>query len=219
MLAVAGMIGADARVPGMALMRAPLGQRGSLLPTGDQRAAGHRLDDLRAARHRDRRGGALRRALRLPRAVAVDARLRRVRTRPRAARADRLRPALHPPLRDLGGAARAPLPHLVGARRRRPRRALERRRARAGSASGRAQTSSSGSRSRGCRTPPTTRASRRRGAARSPAPGSATSCPTSGCSRSAPCSCSRATSATRPRSRPRSSREASPRSSRCSRCS
>jgi nucleobase:cation symporter-1, NCS1 family len=34
MLAVAGMIGADARVPGMALMRASLGQRGSLLPTG-----------------------------------------------------------------------------------------------------------------------------------------------------------------------------------------
>ena len=34
MLAVAGMIGADARVPGMALMRAPLGRRGSLLPTG-----------------------------------------------------------------------------------------------------------------------------------------------------------------------------------------
>jgi putative hydroxymethylpyrimidine transporter CytX len=34
MLAVAGLIGADARVPGMALMRAPLGQRGSLLPTG-----------------------------------------------------------------------------------------------------------------------------------------------------------------------------------------
>jgi nucleobase:cation symporter-1, NCS1 family len=33
MLGVAAMIGADARVPGMALMRAPLGQRGSLLPT------------------------------------------------------------------------------------------------------------------------------------------------------------------------------------------
>jgi len=33
MLATAGMIGADARVPGMALMRAPLGQRGPLLPT------------------------------------------------------------------------------------------------------------------------------------------------------------------------------------------
>ena len=33
MLAVAGMIGADARVPGIALMRASLGQRGSLIPT------------------------------------------------------------------------------------------------------------------------------------------------------------------------------------------
>jgi NCS1 family nucleobase:cation symporter-1 len=33
MLAAAGLIGADARVPGMTLMRAPLGQRGSLLPT------------------------------------------------------------------------------------------------------------------------------------------------------------------------------------------
>ena len=34
MLASAGAIGADARVPGMALMRAPLGRRGSYLPTG-----------------------------------------------------------------------------------------------------------------------------------------------------------------------------------------
>jgi len=34
MLAVAGAIGTDARVPGMVLMRAPLGQRGSYLPTG-----------------------------------------------------------------------------------------------------------------------------------------------------------------------------------------
>jgi putative hydroxymethylpyrimidine transporter CytX len=34
MLAVAGAIGADARVPGMVLMRAPLGRRGSYLPTG-----------------------------------------------------------------------------------------------------------------------------------------------------------------------------------------
>jgi putative hydroxymethylpyrimidine transporter CytX len=33
MLATAGLIGADARVPGMTLMRAPLGRRGSLLPT------------------------------------------------------------------------------------------------------------------------------------------------------------------------------------------
>ena len=34
MLGVAGAVGADARVPGMALMRAPLGRRGSYLPTG-----------------------------------------------------------------------------------------------------------------------------------------------------------------------------------------
>jgi putative hydroxymethylpyrimidine transporter CytX len=33
MLGVAGLIGSDARVPGMVLMRAPLGERGSLLPT------------------------------------------------------------------------------------------------------------------------------------------------------------------------------------------
>ena len=34
MLGIAGGIGADARVPGMVLMRAPLGRRGSYLPTG-----------------------------------------------------------------------------------------------------------------------------------------------------------------------------------------
>ena len=34
MLGIAGAIGADARVPGMVLMRAPLGRRGSYLPTG-----------------------------------------------------------------------------------------------------------------------------------------------------------------------------------------
>jgi NCS1 family nucleobase:cation symporter-1 len=34
MLGVAGAIGADTRVPGMVLMRAPLGRRGSYLPTG-----------------------------------------------------------------------------------------------------------------------------------------------------------------------------------------
>ena len=34
MLGLAGLIGADARVPAMVLLRAPLGRRGSLLPTG-----------------------------------------------------------------------------------------------------------------------------------------------------------------------------------------
>jgi len=34
LLGLAGLIGADTRVPGMVLLRAPLGRRGSLLPTG-----------------------------------------------------------------------------------------------------------------------------------------------------------------------------------------
>src|SRR3954454_1833534 len=34
LLGLAGMIGADARVPGMGLLRAPLGRRGSFAPTG-----------------------------------------------------------------------------------------------------------------------------------------------------------------------------------------
>src|SRR6476619_8499335 len=33
LLALAGLIGADARVPGMVLLRAPLGRRGSYAPT------------------------------------------------------------------------------------------------------------------------------------------------------------------------------------------
>ena len=55
----AGMIGADARVPSMVLMRAPLGRRGSYPATGAQRAPVPRLGDLRADRHRDRRRRAL----------------------------------------------------------------------------------------------------------------------------------------------------------------
>ena len=34
MLGLGGLIGADARVPAMVLLRAPLGRRGSYLPTG-----------------------------------------------------------------------------------------------------------------------------------------------------------------------------------------
>ena len=92
MLATAGLIGADARVPGMTLMRAPLGQRGSLLPTGINvlQGVGWTIFELLVIAHRC--GRALGRALRVPRAVAVDDRLRRLRARPRAARADRVRP-------------------------------------------------------------------------------------------------------------------------------
>ncbi len=58
MLAAAGGIGADARVPAMVLMRAPLGRRGSYLPTALQRRPVPGLGDLRADHHRGR-GGAL----------------------------------------------------------------------------------------------------------------------------------------------------------------
>ena len=104
MLGVAGMIGADARVPAMVLMRAPLGQRGSWGPTRAERRAVRRLGDLRAADHRDGGCRALGRAVRVSRAVAVDARLRRRRARARAARPGRLRAPLRPQVRGLGRA-------------------------------------------------------------------------------------------------------------------
>ena len=78
------------------------------------------------------------------------------------------------------------------------RRDLERRRRGRARASGRARTSSSGSRSPGCRTPPTTRGSRRsRRGALGGNRARLLRARTRGCSRSAPCSSSRATSATR----------------------
>ena len=67
MLALAGMIGADARVPSMVLQRAPLGRRGSLPRDRAERAPVPRLGDLRADRDRDRGGGALGPRVRLPR--------------------------------------------------------------------------------------------------------------------------------------------------------
>ena len=125
MLGVAGMIGADARVPAMVLMRAPLGRRGSWVPDRAERGAVRRLGDLRAADHRDRGRSALRRAVRLPRAVALDARLRRRRARrspcsgpstssARSSASSRVWAVL----------ASLALPDVVGARRRRLRRAL-----------------------------------------------------------------------------------------------
>ena len=125
MLAVAGLIGAQARVPAMTLMRAPLGTRGLVPAHRDQRRPVPRLDDLRAARDRDRRRRALRRAARLRRAVAVDARLRRGRPRDGAARADRRRAHGAAAGGGVGDAARDRLPDLVGADRRGPVRRVE----------------------------------------------------------------------------------------------
>src|SRR3954465_7065251 len=45
LLGLAGLIGADARVPGMVLLRAPLGRRGSYAPTGPNLGANPRGAD------------------------------------------------------------------------------------------------------------------------------------------------------------------------------
>ena len=114
MLALAGMIGADARVPSMVLQRAPLGRRGSLSRDRAQRAAVPRLGDLRADRDRDRRGRALGPRVRLPRDLGLEAPLRRARDRARAARAGRVRAAVRAQARDLGRARVGPLPRAGG---------------------------------------------------------------------------------------------------------
>ena len=90
-----------------------------------QRGPVRRLVDLRAADHRDRRRRALGRGARLPCAVALDAPLRRDRAGACPARADRLRPQVHPQVRGVGGARLVALPDVVVARRRGARRPLE----------------------------------------------------------------------------------------------
>ena len=81
MLAVAGLIGADARVPSMVLQRAPLGRRGSYLATGLNvlQCLGWAIFELIVIATAAAR--ALRPRVRLPRDVAVEAGLRR-RSRP-----------------------------------------------------------------------------------------------------------------------------------------
>ena len=114
MLAVAGLIGAQARVPGDDA-DAGAARHARLVPADrDQRRAVPRLDGVRAARDRDRRRGALRRAARRRGAVAVDARLRRGRARDGAARADRRRAHGAAAGRGLGDAARDRLPRPGG---------------------------------------------------------------------------------------------------------
>ena len=184
MLSAAAAIGAQTRVPAMVLMRAPLGRRGSALPTAVNVVQTPGLDRVRAARDRDRRRRALRPAARLPCAVGVDARLRRGRARLRPRRADRRR-AARSSAGSRSGRCRSRSPTSSGGRSTtRTCRHCGTDRARAVSRSGRARTSSSASPSRGSRSQPTTRASRATAAAPSGAAPSATCCRTSGCSRS-----------------------------------
>ena len=159
MLAVAALIGADARVPTMVLQRAPLGRRGSYLATGAQHPAVPRLGDLRADRDRDRSRSAVRQALRVQGGVALEARVRRRRGGARAARArsassaascasSRSGPCSRPSSTSPGGSSTARTSAASG-----PRAAT---RARSGSRS----TPSSPSPCRGRRSSRTTRASR-----------------------------------------------------------
>ncbi len=88
MLAVAGLIGAQARVPGDDA-DAGAARRARVVPADrDQHRPVPRLDRVRAARDRDRRSSTVRPAARRRGAVGVDARLRRggARDGPRSAR-------------------------------------------------------------------------------------------------------------------------------------
>ena len=160
---------------------------------GAERGAEPRLVDLRADHHLDRGRGALGARLRLPRALALGAALRRDLARARADGADRLRPPLPEEVRRLGGRGLDRLPDLVGARQGEPARALapaghRRRLARPGDRPRDRQhhlLDAARGRLHALRARPAQRLLRRRG--RLPA------CRRSGASGSARCSCSRAT--------------------------
>ena len=140
LLGLAGLIGFDRRVPGMVLMRDPLGERGSYAPTALNVAqnlgwAVFELYVMSLAASALSRGG-----LRLRRALALGARLRGADALARPGRADLVRAPLGAPLRRLGGGRLDGLPRLVGARRRGRGRALVGRRRGRACASSRAST-------------------------------------------------------------------------------
>ena len=160
LLGLGGLIGADARVPTMVLMRAPLGRRGSYLPTGLNIAAVPRLVGVRADRDRDRRERALAAGARLRRHRVLEDPVRRRRDGARVPRPGRLRAQVRPQVRGLDRDRVAALSHVVVAARPAPDRALAP--ARRARVLGRVSTSCSPRSSAGRRSSPTTRASRAR---------------------------------------------------------
>ena len=167
LLAVAALIGADARVPGDGA--AARAARAPWLVPADraQRRAERRLVDVRAHHHRDRRRRALAASLPLAGALVLDARLRR-RSAGRSACSARSGSCAAISARSrLGAALLDGLPHVLGDLASRTCTRSGPRPARAGSRrSARRSTSSSAASSRGRRSSPTTRASRARAAAR-----------------------------------------------------
>ena len=112
MLASAGLIGADARVPGMVLMRAPLGRVGSYAPTvlNTLQCWGWATFELIIIATA---AAALSEELIGVGAMVLDARLRRGCRNARADRARVRRSPLHPPLRGVRRARVARVPDLV----------------------------------------------------------------------------------------------------------
>ena len=114
LLALGGLIGADARVPTMVLMRAPLGRRGSYLPTGLNIAAVPRLVGVRADRDRHRGERALAAGARLRRRRVLEDPVRRRRDDPRVPRPGRVRAPVRPQVRRVDRDRVAPLPRRGG---------------------------------------------------------------------------------------------------------
>ena len=117
MLGLGGLIGADAGVPTMVLMRAPLGRRGSYLPTGLNilQCLGWSVFELIVIA--TGASALSRQVFGLRRHGVLEDPLRRLRDGARAARAGRLRPPLRPQVRGLARDRLAALPRLVVAAR------------------------------------------------------------------------------------------------------
>ena len=192
MLAVAALIGADARVPTMVLQRAPLGRRGSYLPTGLNvlQCLGWAIFELIVIA--TAAAAALRRAFGFKASGSGSSSSA---SWPRCSRCSAPSDScgVRAQVRDLGRARLGDLSRLVDPGRRHVPTHLV---GEAGTTdrSGSRSTRSSRSPSRGRRSSPTTRASRATAAARSSASASATCCRRCSSSASAPSSSCRATS-------------------------
>ena len=115
LLGLAAMIGADARVPGMVLLRAPLGHRGSYLPTVLNVAQNLGWSIFELIIIATAAAALSQRLFGFHATLAVGARLRSRFARPGPTRPDRLRPPLPAEVRHLRPPRLDGVPDLVGA--------------------------------------------------------------------------------------------------------